>query len=212
VHSTKTLILASIKRSGGGTVDELAQALGLAPMTIRQHLSALQRDNLLEAKPVRRATGRPHYIYRLTRRGDDTFPRRYDRLAEALLREVSLLKASDIADLSPDDKYSLILRRVADRLAEGYAPQVRGRPLKEQVAAVAEILHADGGFAEWEETEKGYVISDYNCLFTSAPFRDGLGCQWHLYLLSKLLGPRVRFEAAEGCGPPLAGCRYLIEA
>lgn len=75
MHSTKSLILAFIKRNGGSTVDELAQALGLIPMTARWHLTALQRDDLLEAEPVRRATGRPHYIYRLTRRGDDALER-----------------------------------------------------------------------------------------------------------------------------------------
>jgi predicted ArsR family transcriptional regulator len=211
VQSTKTLILTSIKRSGGSTVDELAQALDLAPMTVRQHLSALQRDDLVRAEPVRRATGRPHYVYRLTQRGDDTFPKRYDRLAEALLEEVSRLEAGEIENLAPDEKASLVLHRVADRLVEAYAPKVRGRVLEEQVAAVTEMLHVDGGFAEWEKTESGYVIRDYNCLFGRAPLQDGRGCQWHFYLLSRMLGPGVRFEPAEGCDPPIAGCRYVIE-
>jgi predicted ArsR family transcriptional regulator len=140
VQSTKTLIITSIKRSGGSTVDELAQALDLAPMTVRQHLAALQRDDLVGAEPVRRATGRPHYVYRLTQRGDDTFPKRYDRLAEALLQEVSLLQPEEIESLAPDEKASLVLRRVADRLVDAYAPKVRGRALEEQVATVTEML------------------------------------------------------------------------
>jgi len=77
LHSTKSLILAFIKRNGGSTVDELAQALAL--MTVRQHLTAPQCDDLLEAEPVRRATGRPHYIYRLTRRGADALERWWGR-------------------------------------------------------------------------------------------------------------------------------------
>jgi predicted ArsR family transcriptional regulator len=79
LHSTKSLILAFIKRNWRSTVDELAQALGLAPMTVRQHLTAPQCDDLLEAEPVRRATGRPHYIYRLTRRGDNALERWWGR-------------------------------------------------------------------------------------------------------------------------------------
>jgi predicted ArsR family transcriptional regulator len=212
VQSTKTLILTSIKRSGGSTVDELAQALVLAPMTVRQHLSVLQRDDLVRAEPVRRATGRPHYLYRLTQRGDDTFPKRYDRLAEALLHEVSRLQAEEIENLASDEKASLVLHRIADRLVDAYAPKVRGRALQEQVAAVTEMLDADGGFAEWEKTESGYVIRDYNCLFGRAPLQDGRGCEWHFYLLSKMLGPGVRFEPAEGCDQPSSGCRYVIES
>jgi predicted ArsR family transcriptional regulator len=208
VHSTKTLILAFIKRNGGGTVEELAQALDLASMTVRQHLVTLQRDDLLQAEPVRRATGRPHYVYRLTQRGDDTFPKRYDRLAQALLREVSTLESSEIEGLAPGEKVSLVLRRVAEGLANEYAPLVRGRALEDQVAAVTEILHADGGFAEWEKAGNGYVIRDYNCLFNRAPLQDSHGCQWHFYFLSKMLGPRLRFEPVEGCGDC---CRYVIE-
>jgi predicted ArsR family transcriptional regulator len=208
VHSTKTLILAFIKRNGGGTVDELAQALDLAPMTVRQHLVTLQRDDLLRAEAVRRATGRPHYVYRLTQRGNDTFPKRYDRLAQAMLQEVSNLESSEIEGLAPHEKASLVLRRVAERLVNEYAPVLRGRPLNEQVATVTEILHADGGFAEWEETGNGYVIRDYNCLFNRAPLQDGHGCQWHFYFLSRMLGPRLRFEPVEGCGDC---CRYVIE-
>lgn len=209
MHSSKSLILAFIKRHGDSTVDELVQALGLASMTVRQHLTALERDDLLQVEPVRRAIGRPHYIYRLTRRGDDTFARRYDRLAEALLQEVSRLEASEIQGLSPDGKTGLLLRRVADRLADEYAPQVRGRALEEQVAAVTEILRADGGFAEWERTESGYEIRDYNCLFGRVRLQNGQGCQWHRYFLGRMIGTRVRFEAAEGCGDC---CRYVIEA
>lgn len=209
MRSTKSLILAFIKRNGGSTVDELAQALGLAPVTVRQHLTALQRDDLLDAEPVRRATGRPHYIYRLTRGGEDTFPRRYDRFARVLLQEVSRLEASELEGLAPDEKTALLLRRVADRLADEYAPQVRGRALEERVAVATEILHADSGFAEWEKTEGGFVILDYNCFFGRVPMQNGHGCQWHFYFLSRMVGPRVRFEPVEGCGDC---CRYAIEA
>jgi predicted ArsR family transcriptional regulator len=211
VQSTKSLILTSIKRSGRSTVEELAQALGLAPMTVRQHLAALERDHLVSAEPVRRATGRPHYVYRLTQQGDDTFPKRYDRLAEALLQEVSRLQANEIENLAPDEKANLVLHRVADRLVDAYAPVVRGRTLGEQVAAVTEMLHADSGFAEWEKTENGFVVSDYNCLFGHAPLQNGRGCEWHSYLLSRMLGPGVRLEPVEGCDPAMTGCRYAIE-
>src|SRR3989337_1077020 len=85
LQSSKHEILAYLKRTGGSAVDGVAQALGLAPVTVRQHLTALQRDDLVESSAIRRPTGRPHYEYRLTRRGEDTFPRRYDRLAGMLL-------------------------------------------------------------------------------------------------------------------------------
>ena len=44
MHSTKNEILALLKRSDGASVEELSTALGFASMTVRQHLTALERD------------------------------------------------------------------------------------------------------------------------------------------------------------------------
>ena len=59
MHSTKTEILAHLKRNDGSTVDGIASSLNLAPMTVRQHLMALERDGAVRSEEVRRATGRP---------------------------------------------------------------------------------------------------------------------------------------------------------
>ena len=100
VRSTKSQILALLKRSAGCTVDELASALELARMTVRQHLATLERDNLIIAREVRRPTGRPHFVYSLTDKGEETFPKRYDHLADMLIDEVGFLDSSEIEGLS----------------------------------------------------------------------------------------------------------------
>ena len=64
--STKGEILALLKRNGGHSVSELAAALKLAPITVRQHLTHLQRDGLVVAEQGPQGSGRPHYIFRLT--------------------------------------------------------------------------------------------------------------------------------------------------
>ena len=208
LQSSKHQILTCLKRQGSSTVDGLAQALGLAPVTVRQHLTGLQRDDLVETAIVRRSTGRPHYSYRLSRRGEDTFPRRYDRLTETLLQEISVMDVGELAGLGPEQRMSLLLRRLSHRLALHYAPQVQNRPLEERVAAATEILHADGGFAEWEKTDRGYEIRDYNCLFSRLGTGNGAGCDWHLSFLGWLLGAEVRAERVDGC---VECCRYVVE-
>src|SRR5204863_9718322 len=93
-------ILALLKRTGSATVEEAAGALSVASMTARQHLVGLERDGLVETEKVRRATGRPHYLYKLTPKGDEMFPRRYEVLARLLLDEVGELCAEDLRDLT----------------------------------------------------------------------------------------------------------------
>lgn len=208
MKGSKQEILAFLKRTGGGTVDGLAQGIGLSPVTVRQHLTALQRDNLVEASAVRRPTGRPHYEYRLTRSGEDTFPRRYDRLVEMLLQEIAVMDLEQLADLQASQRTSFLLRRLSHRLALQHAPQVQNRRLEERVAAVTEILQADGGFAEWEKTACGYEIRDYNCIFSHLETENGVGCEWHLNFLRWVLGAEVRAEEVDGCA---RCCRYVVE-
>jgi predicted ArsR family transcriptional regulator len=209
MQTTKQQLLALLKRTGSVTVDEAAGALSVASMTARQHLIGLERDGLVKAEKVKRSLGRPHYLYTLTPKGDEMFPRRYDLLAQIILEEVSSLSPLDIDGLSPVEKQSLLVQRAADRLAERYRYQVEGRSLEGRVAAVAGVLQLIGGFAEWLPTERGYEIRDYNCVFSQLLADKGdAGCEWHVRLITQLLQWPVRHEhASEGRG---LCCRYVI--
>ena len=157
---------------------------------------------------MRRATGRPHYLYRLTPRGDDLFPRRYDVVAQILLEEIGALDGGEILGLTPEEKRMLLVQRTADRLAERHRLQVAGRTLGERVAAVAELLHSVGGFAEWYETADGFEIRDYNCIFARLTPVSETGCEWHVRILTRLLDHPVAHEVFSN--GTVHCCRYLI--
>ena len=211
MKSTKDEILVLLKRNGGHSVSELAGTLGLSTVTVRQHLTHLERDALV-ATAVSHTNGRQHYVYRLTAKAHAAaFPRRSDRLVELLMREIGLLDASQLEQLTPRERTSMIVRRLAHRLADEYASLLQGWPLQERVVFVTEVMQADGGFAEWEETGQGYEIRDFNCLFHRLFGRDGEGevCEWHSNFLSQMLGTAVRVspcqDSEEHC------CRFVIE-
>lgn len=209
MQTTKSQILEVLKRTGGSTVDELAQKLGLAPMTIRQHLTTLERDELVYASEVRRPTGRPHYVYRLTEKGDETFPRRYDRLATLLLQEVAHLDPREFEGRTAEEKTALVFEKVADRLAQQYAARLAGKSLEEKVVEVASILQAEGGFADWVRTDQGFEIRDYNCVYRRVASSNSHVCQWHVRLLSRLLGTEARCDERMSAGGEC--CRFVIE-
>ncbi len=214
MQNTKEEILALLKRNGGRSVNELASSLNLAPVTIRQHLTRLERDGLLTTEngvteSQAQTTGRPHYVFRLTVKGQtEAFPYRSDRLVELLVREVGHLVGSDLEGLSSMEKTNLVLDRLAQHLAEEYASLLQGWPLRERVVFVTEMMQADGGFAEWQEIEQGYEIRDYNCLFHR--LLAGEACKWHGSLLSRMLGSDVHVEPCDdGAGQC---CRYTVES
>ena len=208
--TTKSEILALLKRNGGQSVADLAAVLHLASITIRQHLTHLQRDGLIVSERRSGSNGRAHYAYRLSAKGHAAgFPRRSDRIVALLMREIGFLDGQEISGLSPKEKTRLVLERLARRLAEEYAPLVQGWPLRERVVFVTEVMHADGGFAEWEETAGGYEIRDFNCLFHQLLDGDEDACLWHRRFLTLMLGAEVRVrpcvDGAARC------CHYEIK-
>jgi predicted ArsR family transcriptional regulator len=210
MQTTKQQILVLLKRTGSITVEQAAGALAVASMTARQHLTNLERDGLIVSEKEKRATGRPHFLYSLTPKGEEMFPRRYDLLAQVMLDEVAKLQPEDVQGLQPDEKKSLLVRRTADRVADRYRLNVEGRGLEERVIAVTDILHLIGGFAEWYRTADGFEIRDYNCCFARLNIGgEESGCEWHVRLLTQLLNWPVRHERfVEG---RVECCRYLID-
>jgi predicted ArsR family transcriptional regulator len=208
MQTSKHQLLVLLKRTGSVTVEEAAGALNVASMTARQHLVGLERDGLVTTEKVKRATGRPHFLYVMTPKGEDMFPRRYDIFAQVLLEEAGLLSPSEIEGLEPDEKRSLLIQRTADRLAERFRFQVEGRTLEQRVAAVTDVLHLVGGFAEWLHTDDGFEIRDYNCVFARLVSQQQTDCQWHVRLITQLLKWPVRHELI--LNGRAECCRYVV--
>ena len=208
MQSTKQQIMDHIKRSGGSTVDALATALGLARMTVRQHLAVLERDGMVVSREERRRTGRPHFLFTLSDRGQELFPKRYDRLADLALQEVAFLDAEDIAGLNPEQKKRLLLSKMAERVYLQHEMRVQGKSLPERVAAVAKILEEEGGLAEWRVEAQQYEIVDYNCVYRRVVNSHDDLCQWHLTLLSRLLGHDVECTQFQSRGAEC--CRFVV--
>jgi predicted ArsR family transcriptional regulator len=208
MQTTKHQILELLKRTGSATIDEAAGALFIASMTARQHLLGLERDGLVQSDRVRRSNGRPHFVFYLTTKGDEMFPRRFDLLAGILLDLAGSLSAQDIDGLTPEEKRSLLVMRAADRLAEDFRFPVEGRSLEERVDQLTGVLHRIGGFAEWRKVPEGYEVRDYNCVFARLLASQSDGCLGHLRLITHLLQWPARHEVfVQG---RVQCCRYVV--
>ena len=177
-------------------------------MTVRQHLAGLERDKLVAATEVRRPTGRPHFVYTLTAGGDETFPKRYDVLAELILKEVAELEPEDIAGLPAADRTRLVLERAAERVAAEHRGRFEGKNLSERVKMLTDLLQEESGFAEFERTDDGYEVRDYNCAYHKLVDSNRNVCHWHLTLMQKLIGEPVAHERSICSGSEC--CRFVI--
>ena len=57
-------------------------------MGIRQHLLSLERRGLIEYITKRQGIGRPAFLYKLTKKADNLFPKEYDKFIVNLFRDI----------------------------------------------------------------------------------------------------------------------------
>ena len=208
IQSSKVRILAVLKRCGPRSVDDLAAALHLAPMTVRQHLTALERDEMVGVTEQRNGAGRPRHLYSLTDHGDTVFPRRYDRFASLLLAELQDLDAAILVQSEHTDRMGQILDRLARREAMPHVDRLAPLAVSARARAAATVLHEIGGFAEAVETPSGIEIRDYNCVYRGLRPHDTGPCPWHSRLVPLLMqGPVHDIPAGDDAGPC---CRLLV--
>lgn len=173
--ATRRLILQHIKKSGEARTEGIAAAAEISLQGARQHLTALERDGLIEHREQRDGQGRPKYVYELTPQGDALFPRRYADLTNELLGYVQ--------EESPE-----LLERIFDRRAQRRLEQARDRtaglPFAERVRVVAEILDEDGYLADFQACEDGtFLITEHNCAVLSVAQRYRHACSSELQFL-----------------------------
>jgi predicted ArsR family transcriptional regulator len=181
-------------------LDELAKELGLVPVTVRAHLSILEREDLVASEEVRGKVGRPFYVYFLTEEADRLFPKKYHTLASRILES-----------LEEDDgpaKLDRLLQRMASSLVSAHAEEVSGKDLAGKVEEAVRILNEEGAMAEWEETEGGYIIWEHNCPFFLVAQRHPRICLLDQLFLSQLLDAEV--EATHRIVDGHIRCGYRI--
>jgi predicted ArsR family transcriptional regulator len=204
MHSTKTEILALLKRSDGATVDELSTTLGLASMTVRQHLTALERDTLVRAEEVRRPMGRPHFRYRLTDSGHREVAEGHDRLVGLLVEQAGETDAA----ATPDERRRALFRRAAAALAARHQAELTGQN-GDRVERAVTVLRQYGGFPEWHEAGGQIEVRDFGCVFRTYVGKNG-ACEWHQTFLTAVFGvPAYRgAPPGDGCADC---CCYIIQ-
>jgi predicted ArsR family transcriptional regulator len=188
VQATRQDILDYLRRHSQATVKELGEHLGLTSTGIRQHLTVLERDGLVEAREERGHVGRPALVYRLTPNGDALYPKKYDALANALIEEARNL-------LGPEPLQHL-MKNVAARFADPYMSRVEGKPMAERVAEVSRILQERGCLTETDSDSGDYLISQHTCPFPNVAARNSAVCALDVEFVRRLVGSDARLTTS----------------
>jgi DeoR family suf operon transcriptional repressor len=169
-HSTKQDILQRLLRQGEATALELAESLEISPQAIRRHLKDLEGEGLIEYQSAQIGMGRPQHIYKLTDRGRDRFPHRYDEFAISVL--------DTLAETVGPDGVKAVLHKQWQRKALQYAEFLGNGPLADRLTNLVKLRQAEGYMAEWYpvtsdladgERDGGdrYIFMEHNCAISN---------------------------------------------
>jgi predicted ArsR family transcriptional regulator len=200
MQATRRQILGYLHRQGSATVRDLTRLLGLTATGVRQHLTTLERDGLVDAHEVRGKVGRPAHVYRLTQHGEAQYPNSYDTLANLLLEEVRAMAGADALQQ--------LMRRVSSRLAARYTERTEGRPLEERVETAAGILREMGCDVECEQQGDEFFIRQCTCPYPNVARSHSAVCALEVDFVRRLTGADARLTSSLLRGD--GACTYRI--
>ena len=172
-------VLLALKKRGEARAEEIAEALGITPSGVRQHLSALRATQLVTYRKIHAGPGRPKFAYRLTDLAEALFPKAYLEFTNDVLEHI---------EEEDPELLGRIFERRRRRRVEAARKRLAGKSLNEKVAMLVRILDEDGYLADFERHPDGtYLINLHNCAIWRVAVRYGLACSTELEFLREAL-------------------------
>jgi predicted ArsR family transcriptional regulator len=196
-------MLLHMRESGGATIAELAERVGISDEGARQHLLRMERKGWVqrrETRPTGGRAGRPAAVYEVSPSGEGFFPKRYDELSIAL--------ADIIAQSNGHVTLRDALEHVTNEWAATWNPRLEGKTLDEKLATLKDYYLANDPFLAVERN--GHVsLVERHCPFLNVAMQRPALCSITVNVLTKVLGCRVHrtrtFQNGDGC------CEFRVE-
>jgi predicted ArsR family transcriptional regulator len=199
ISTAKRRLLDELKRREPATVGDLADALGLTEVAVRQHLAVLEADALVAAAPgPAAARGRPPTTWTVT------------DAARALFPDHHAVRTS----IGEDG-----LRRVIDARAKAQVDTYRRRipvddaTIRARVGALARLRTDEGYMAEAvRESPTSYLLIERHCPICDAASACTGICRAEWDVFRQVLGDDVSVERTEHVLSGDTRCTYRIQS
>lgn len=178
------LLLSS---SAGMSIDELAAQLEISRNAVKQHLTGLEKDQLVREATLNSTGGRPSRNYTLTEQGRNRLPKQYPWFCNLLLGELK-------AELG-ETALRQMLWRMGVNLAQSLAPQFAGKNPEQKQSALVELMQSLGYHAEMDAEQTQPTIKAVNCVYHDLAQQFPELCEFDRALMSTLLDKPIEQTA-----------------
>lgn len=180
-------VLELLRQSGPQTISEIAKATGVTANAVRQRLTRLMNQQLVQREAERAVgRGRPNHRYSVTEKARRTAGTNFADLAVALWRELKRIE-------NPEIRRGL-LQRIAESLTSSYADRVQGESLDERLAALVELFGERGVPLSVEPATAGSlpVLTVHECPYPDLAQEDRGICAVEKLMFASLLDENLR--------------------
>jgi DeoR family suf operon transcriptional repressor len=153
--STRERVLQTLLAHQSCTINEIADAVEINPISVRHHITKLQADGLVDSAEERHGVGRPRRNYYLTDEGRELFPTRYLRLTSLLLDQLK--------ETVSQTTLNTVFTNIAENMAAKHAGNLDGLAIEQRLDLVKDLLNQEGFSVDWERQGDTYQIHESNC-------------------------------------------------
>ncbi len=180
-------ILDLLRKAGPLGVSQLSGAAGVTATAVRQRLTRLMAQGLVDREATRAGRGRPSHRYRLTEKGRRQSGANFADLALALWQEVRGIE-------DPEVRRGL-LQRIAKTMAKMYGTQVTGATTADRMQAVSRVFaernvpfEVGTSTADDGESVSLPVLTALACPYPDLAEQDRTICAMERMMLGELVG------------------------
>jgi len=199
--TTRERVLYTLLSQQRCTINELAEAVEINPISVRHHIARLEAEGLVTSEEERHGVGRPRRLYYLTEQGLERFPSRYMKLTIRLLEQLK--------DSMPEPMVNKLFTQMAEDLAAEVKAEASGLNIEQRLDLVTSMLSDEGFTVEWEKQGSQYLIREISCPYYRVGQNHPEVCSMDQTLISSVLA--VPAEKVNCVLNGDAHCTYIVE-
>lgn len=200
-NPTRQKIITLLNKGGHKTVTDLSRELEITPMAVRQHLLSLERKGIVIYETKKYGIGRPVFVYKLTEKAKNSFPKLYERFTLEVLRIIEETEGRE----KLEKIFKVRKKNMLTKLENAFE-NIKGLP--EKIHTLSRVLDSEGSMTEVTEYQDEYQLKKYNCVLSGVTSKYPELCKQELDLYRSVFGKKVMRKQCQRSGEP--SCLYKI--
>lgn len=185
-ETSDSQLLELLRRRGPMSVSELADATDVTATAVRQRLSRLMGQGLIQREATRAGRGRPSHRYSLSEKARRQAGTNYADLAIMLWEQIRTVT-------DPEVRRGL-LQRIAGGMAQLYAGQVQGVTTSDRMESLQRLFAERRVPIEVETNGQSPVLTVLDCPYPELAEKDRGICAVEKMLFAELLASPLRLS------------------